>query len=165
MKKRGQVSIEFIFLVVFMVTYITTSVMPTMAVTDGATQEVARLGNAKIAAQKLADAIETIDSSPVQAKKTIQLFVPEKTQIECNPGQRTIEYESEMENRTPNPKPCPNSGDPNCCEDIGGDLYCRGIIQVGGSTNFSCAPIGGPVLKEVTVEKNPGGGNIDITEA
>ncbi|HLD58833.1 MAG TPA: hypothetical protein VI977_04305 [archaeon] len=172
---RGQVSIEFIFLLLFIIIYITAVVMPMVNFSNNSAEEISRLGNAKIAAQKIAGTIDSVGLSPNSAKSTISVFLPEKSAITCESG--SIDYSAEMLNTwNPNdPASCP-AGATNCCATtinpvtLQETLECRGRIAV-QATDFSCSTnpngafLGGGTersLANVSISKTAGAISVGI---
>jgi hypothetical protein len=81
--KRGQISIEFILIILIALIYIHSVVQPTATIASQSTEDVTRLSQAKLAAQKLAAGINQLGANQSDGRKTISLFVPKNSSIEC----------------------------------------------------------------------------------
>lgn len=156
--KRGQVSIEFILIVLIALIYIYSVIQPTVLTASQSTEDVTRLSEAKFAAQKLAGAISQLQASSGEGKKTITLYVPKNSSVECL-GDRVI-FSAIMSNLK---KP------PQCivspCEYGCADRTCKGFVKLlggaiptcdfGGQTKIdTTAADGQSIFKEVLVKKD-----------
>lgn len=124
-------------ILVFAIIFIMTAIMPLAATANNSAEEVARLGNAKIAAQKISGGINSIYAAPSQAKTTINIFLDSGSAIECEPLASKIIFRAQMKtNDQYNPKPCSGTETANCCTD-GNPIACNGEIAV-PTANFTC---------------------------
>lgn len=146
--KRGQTSIEFILLILFVLVYISSVTNPMVATANNSAEEVSSLGNAKIASQKIANAIDYVALAP-NAKKTINVFVPENSKIIINMANNSVDFNADMDN-TENPKPCP-PGEASCCRIPDGSG--ENILVCSGQTNFSNAIT--LISEDITLDYNP----------
>jgi len=164
--KKGQVSIEFVILILFMLVYISSVAGPMVASANNTAEEISALGSAKIASQKLANAIDEVSLAP-KAKKTVSVFVPENSILEIDSASKTIKFRVEMKN-SENPKPCP-PGEENCCKTETTEererLVCSGQAEftagnVSTSLNYNPSAPGennliiGKTFAEITVYNN-----------
>ncbi|MFH1234809.1 MAG: hypothetical protein V1493_04330 [Candidatus Diapherotrites archaeon] len=92
MNRKGQTSIEFLFLFLIMLYYLTTVIQPAVDAASFKIVAVNRTGQAKLAAMKLANAINEIGSLSGDSRKTIWLFAEDCTEIKCNSATNTIDY-------------------------------------------------------------------------
>ena len=86
MNNRGQVALEFIFIMVIIVIYLFTVTRP---VTDSAKNylgDVEKMTRASNETQKLSNSIERISLLATGSQEKIMLFVPNDTNIYCYPG-------------------------------------------------------------------------------
>jgi len=97
MNKKGQISIEFILIMLIMLLYLVAVVQPTAALAANSTEDVARLSQTKFTAQKLGNSINELKSNEGHGKKTISLFVPKNSRIECDAGSGRIIFSSVMQ--------------------------------------------------------------------
>jgi len=82
--RKGQVSIEFLLLLIIMLLYIQLIIMPTIDFSANYAEDAIRLGEARFSAEKLANTIDYIALSSGESKQTIKLFVPKDANISCN---------------------------------------------------------------------------------
>ena len=141
--QKGQVSIEFILILVFVIIYITTVISPLVNLANNSAEEVSRIGNAKIAAQKIADAVNSLSIAPSEAKTTIKIFLDHLSAVRCdksNPAEPKITFEAAIVDKTANPKPCVSPETTNCCPTPAAatdPLICNGEVPV-STSNFTC---------------------------
>lgn len=92
LNRKGQVAIEFILLLVIMVSFIHAIILPTVYTSIGYVEDVARLSEIKLATENLMSAIDYVALSPGDAKRTVNIFVPEDGAIFLSPPgpQRTV---------------------------------------------------------------------------
>ncbi|MFH1586392.1 MAG: hypothetical protein ABID38_00885 [Candidatus Diapherotrites archaeon] len=81
--RRGQASIEIIMLVMIIALFIQTVVNPSLTIAAASGKETARIGQARFAAEKLANTIDAVSVAPGENKRTITLFVPGNTILTC----------------------------------------------------------------------------------
>ena len=97
MNSFGQTSVEFLFLFLVMLLYLQVVIQPKVDEATGGIVAVNRAGQAKLAAQKLANAINEVNAISGESTKTIWLFIEDHTTVWCNPGGKTIDFEVESE--------------------------------------------------------------------
>ncbi len=147
------------FLLVFVIIFIASTAIPAVDLANNSAEEISRLGNTKISAQKLADGIDAISISPSSAKSTIKLFVEDKSAIDCNfedSANRKIDFNAEMIVSQYNPYSNNCGGNP---------LVCTGeaVLSAPQSVPIECAfDSGSPIINgkqfaEVIIEKNSSG--------
>lgn len=83
MNKKGQASIEFLFLVSIAMIYLSTVVLPSVELAKSAADDVTGLGQTRMAAEKLANAIDSVAAASGEARQTITLLVPARGEISC----------------------------------------------------------------------------------
>ena len=120
--RRGQISIEFILIVLIIIIYIHSVVQPTLMIATESAQDTTRISNVKLAAEKLAGTINQLEASQGNGRKTIDLFVPEKSYVECTPT--SIDFGATLSDRLGTPAGCSNG-------------MCSSSIQT-LATNLSC---------------------------
>ncbi len=81
--RRGQASIEIIMLVMIIALFIQTVINPSLTIAAASAKETAKVGQARFAAEKLANTIDAVSVAPGENKRTITLFVPGNTIITC----------------------------------------------------------------------------------
>ena len=151
LKSKGQISIEFILIILIVLIYIHSVIQPTAKAAAQSTEDVARLAQTKLAAQKLGAAINELQANQSDGKKTIELFVPKDGTVTCNGSANVIEFSATMSSLR-NPQGCTNK-------------VCSGSVKLitGAGSGLSC--FGGSnasnVFREVTVSKTNSG--IDVS--
>jgi len=83
-KGQGQASIELILLLVVILLLVQTIIIPSREVAKKSAEDVSSMAIVRSQAQKLANAIELVDSSASGAKQTIHLMIPQHSKIGCN---------------------------------------------------------------------------------
>lgn len=78
---KGQTTIEFLLVTLIALVYLQAVVQPGILQSTGSLEDVQRITQAKIEAQKIANAIEEISLINGSAKKEVMLLVPKKTEI------------------------------------------------------------------------------------
>jgi hypothetical protein len=112
MKKnqKGQIALEFMLLLVFILMFISAIVLPNIEFAGAATQEIERMGQARIAAEKIASVVERLEHQSTEAKQTTIVFVPKDTNLLCEPGANgRIGFELEL--RSSPATACENDSD------------------------------------------------------
>ena len=155
MNIRGQVSIEFILLIIIGLIYIHTAIWPVVNDAAAAAEDVKAVSDTKIAAQKLANAMNEAAASNGESRKTIQLFLPAGAAMACDPGNNEIKYGLQITGLYKRvPVGCVTPTD------------CTGSVKLLAGANPDCTAITqagkieGPLFKEVVVEKI--GGSISV---
>lgn len=91
---RGQASIEFILLIMLMLLYIQTLILPEIDIGRSAAKGAIGLGEARFAAEKIVNAVNYVGSSSGEAKETISVFVPKGAVLQCESDGITVkDYE------------------------------------------------------------------------
>lgn len=81
--RKGQVTIEFMLLLTLIMIYLTTIVQPSLAVAESAVKDASGLAKARLAAEKLANAVNGVGVSSGEARRSISLFIPKNAEISC----------------------------------------------------------------------------------
>ncbi len=92
LNKKGQVSIEFLFIFMIALVYIYSVVQPGIDIASEALEDVSGTSQAKLAAEKIANAANELFVSDGEGKKTIHILVPENAVVSCNPAAGEIEF-------------------------------------------------------------------------
>lgn len=106
--KKGQVTIEFLFIFMIALIYIFSVVQPSITIAEAALRDVTATSQARLAAESLANAANQLMVSEGEAKKTISILVPEKTTIKCSPATPAIEFQVALSNSLETVGKCPN---------------------------------------------------------
>ncbi|MFA6268793.1 MAG: class III signal peptide-containing protein [archaeon] len=110
--QKGQVALEFIFLLLIVIVYLTTVTMPLGKETTALVNDVESVTKANNEVQKLTNAINEVSLLGVGSRKTVTVFAPQDTNIYCNAA--SISFETKL-NQQPYPKQCPSG---NCRKDF-----------------------------------------------
>ncbi len=101
LNKRGQTSVEFLFLFLIMLIYVNTTVYPNMNISRAYIEETHRLGQARLAIKQIANAVTEVAAS---------------RELICDETNNKIQFEVEMNNSiTINPDPEGNTCGGNTC--------------------------------------------------
>ncbi|MBI5884730.1 hypothetical protein HZB89_01385 [archaeon] len=93
---KGQASIEFLLIIVIMIVFIQTIVQPAVLASADALEDVRQVGETKAAAQKLVNALDELSLAGDNAVKTIFIFVPGNSVIECSQLDSRIVYAASL---------------------------------------------------------------------
>jgi len=81
--KKGQTVLEFLFLVMIVIIYLTTLVVPMAKDAQTALTDTEKIARANNETQKLANAIQKVSILGDGTRQTVDLFIPEDTTIYC----------------------------------------------------------------------------------
>lgn len=166
MKSKGQVSIEFMLIILIALIYIQFIQATALGPATASTEDTVRLGQAKLAAQKLANSINEIAASSGEGKKTIHLFIPKYSSLRCDSSKVyfTAALESYYYNPTnPDPPPHPDCGDSDvfggrelfkCSGDV---ALVEGVSFLGGDCMHPRDAADNPISVTVEIRKTPAG--------
>ena len=82
--KKGQLSVEFVLIMVMILLYVSTLIQPKIVQFQGISGETFGLGYTSLAANKIINAIDLVQLSGKDTVQTITVFVPENGNIICN---------------------------------------------------------------------------------
>ncbi len=152
MNKRGQVSIEFILLIVIALVYIYGTVWPLIDDARFAAEDVQRVSDTKISAQKLANALNEAAANSGESKRTIHLLVPNKASISCDTANSEIDFTVNVNKMHGRPAPSEN------CSETGDPLYFECTSSIALLDTPTCTPnkIQGPLVRAVVVTNSSG---------
>ena len=124
---RGQISIEYILLVIILLIYLQSFVQPVFESSIHSSQDVAAIGQASAAARKLAQSIDFVGGSPADMKQTISFYLPANTTLSCSGAPApAVQYTATIS--LPHPA-CNNT------------TSCSGSISVLGSLALNCGSL------------------------
>jgi hypothetical protein len=140
MNKRGQASIEFMFLILISIVYLTTAVMPMAKNVQGIAYDTENISRANGETQKIVNAITNISMQSTGSKETLMVFIPENTVIFCAPTK--ISFTATLKE-----KPFPAQ-----CNSLG---VCVKEFTLPSTTQMNCtqAQVAGPVATKIVIEK------------
>lgn len=137
--RKGQISVEFIILLLIMLIFIQTIVQPSLAVSLNASEDVSRLGQLRATSEKLVNASDYLHLSPEGSIQTIGIYIPSNSKLQCNAN--TISFEIEL--NSPHRECVTQSGITTCQKSLPviGQLNCSGFgagqeIATGDSDSY-----------------------------
>ncbi len=138
--QRGQTVLEFLFLILIIIVYITATIVPLTkdagaAVTD--TEIIARANNET---QKITNIINEVARMSNGARQNITVFVPDRTTITCNDKNFSFDVNLSLK---PYPAQCNSNG--TCTKFF--------ITAQNAPVNCSLKQIIGPSKKQILIEK------------
>lgn len=151
--KKGQVSIEFILLIVIALVYIYGTVGPLINDATTAAEDVQRVSDTKISAQKLANAINEAAAGSGESKRTIHLIVPAKATVKCDSAKITFVVDiSKLQSRLAPSTVCVEKTDSD------GKAYFECTSSLDLLATPTCTPneMQGPLFKAVIVTNSAG---------
>lgn len=118
MKQRGQVAIEFIFILLIIIIYIFTVTKPLIDSSVSAVDDIERISKIKNETEKLSNAVNETHLLGNGTKRTIFLFIPNNARIFCE--ENLIGFSATINDSEVNPEVqvCAN----NIC-DYNADIY------------------------------------------
>ncbi|MFH1256138.1 MAG: hypothetical protein V1494_02490 [Candidatus Diapherotrites archaeon] len=142
--KKGQVTVEFLLLLLVMLLYVQTIIQPNIQITAAAAQDVSNVGRGVAELQKFYNAVLDVSNSGGDAKRTATLFIPPETTFTCSDSSAKVEILlSDTLSSYPVSSLSCNSGTNACTKEI--SLTSLGVI---------CSEsITGPVAKSLKIEK------------
>ena len=153
--KQGQVSIEFMLLVVFVLVFLGTAVFPSLDLGVATVRDVRGIAESRVAAEKIANSLESLKGQGVAARETMTILVPQNGLISCDATPPNgIVFSFALNG--PSVTACQNDDDAN-------DSLCTKKFKVGFA--FSCAnfPIQGPQAASVVIQKSPANATVTRT--
>jgi len=140
--QKGQAAIEFMFIILIVIIYLSTVVIPLTNDSKNAINDVDSISRANNETQKIVNAIQRVSSFGEGTKETVVLIVPQKTNIICL--DKNISFRVELTS-TPYPAQCPTG---NCTKTFllpqNQTMDCRNPIVIG------------PVKTKIVIEKSAG---------
>ncbi|MDO8538771.1 MAG: hypothetical protein Q7S21_07885 [archaeon] len=88
---KGQVSVEFMLLIVIVLLYIQTVIQPSLQIAANSVNDSVRVGQARFAVEKIANAVEFAQSTYGTTKQTIKILIPKDSEIECFEAENKFE--------------------------------------------------------------------------
>jgi len=99
LRERGQVSIEFLFVFMIALVYIHSVVQPSIDIASASIEDVSRVSQARLAAEKLANSVNELLVSDGQGKKTIHILVPENSSVSCDNSLPAIKFNVKLSDK------------------------------------------------------------------
>lgn len=171
LNKKGQVSIEFILILVVVLLYIQVLVIPVVRNAIMVGEDVTALAQAKSSAQKLVNAVDFVQYSTGDSQITLNLFAPKNTRLIFDSAARAVNFtaliEGEPEFLT-NVKNSPNKAPGTTCTDVSPtSITCTGNLEViDGVPLTGSVDVGGEnfgVLSKVRVSKDSTSNTVTVS--
>jgi len=139
--KKGQASIEFMFLILISIVYLTTAVVPMARNAQGLAYDTENVSRVNSEAQKIVNAITNISMQSTGSRETLLIFVPADSNISCFPTR--ISFTTTLKE-----KPYPGQ----CSASTG---VCTKDFTLPSSAQMDCKiqGINGPVAAKIIIEK------------
>jgi len=157
--RKGQMAIEFILIVILMLLYIQTIILPSISIAEASVDDSTRVAQARFAAERLSSTLAYVDAVNGASRKTINIYVPGDTSLKCdvsgadNTVSFTVKLNEELANRAV----------PLCTEDADGwkcskEFSIPDSVSTCGSGAVFDLQVRG--LYSIRVEKDAGTGEV-----
>ena len=145
--KRGQVSIEFMLLVVFILVFLSSTVFPSIDLSVSTVRDVRAVAESRVAAEKIANTVESLKGQSIAARETLAIIIPKNAVINCDLATTPFGILFSYTLEGPGVTACQNDDDTI-------DSVCTKKFPV--STDFSCVnfPVQGPQTASVVIQKS-----------
>lgn len=139
--QRGQTVLEFLFLLLVIIVYLTTAVIPMAKNGQELVSDTENIAKANNEAQKLSLAIGQVSMLGENSRQTIDLFIPRNTTISCNTASNSINFIAQVKAK-PFPAQCP-AGE------------CTKFFNAPNGVSLNCLmlPTAGPQKATIKIEK------------
>ena len=160
--QRGQTVLEFLFIVLIIIIYLTTLVIPMSKDAQNAISDTEKLSRANNETQKIVNAIEKVSLLGIDSRETVDVFVPEDTQIKCdNTSGLSFEVTLKLQ---PYPEITGNTTTTGCNSATG--KCTKTFAKPANVTTLTCNLSSLPQYSKVSVTaEKTGAGTITLTEA
>ena len=101
---KGQAALEFIFIILIVIVYLTTVTMPLVKDAQNILADVESIGRGNNEAQKIANSINEVWTMGDGSRQTLNIFLPANTTLRC--ADNNISFEATLLQR-PFPSQCP----------------------------------------------------------
>jgi len=144
MKTKGQASIEFMFLILISIVYITTVVVPMAKNAQGLVYDTENISRTNSEAQKIVNAITNISMQSAGSRETVTVFIPADSNITCSSSKISFATTLSIKERATIPSQC----DPIT-------FTCSKEFMLPSSAQIDCKipGINGPVATKIIIEK------------
>ncbi len=131
LNSSGQTSVEFLFIFMIMLFYLQIVIQPNVQDASESIIAVNRIGQAKMNAMKLANAVNEVTALGGESSKSIWLFLGDGTSVWCDEADKEIKYKATVGVNL--------AEEFNSCTDLGGGKHeCEGAIKVLDDTTLNC---------------------------
>jgi hypothetical protein len=137
--QRGQTTIEFLFIILITIVYITTVTTPLVKSAQTIIYDTENISRTNNETQKIVNTINELATLSSGSRQTINIFLPENTSIYC--ANKNISFTTVLK-QEPWPTQCPNG---NCTKTLTPIL----------NTDLNCTPstLVGPLKTKLVIEK------------
>jgi len=130
--QKGQITIEFILILIIMLIFAQTIILPNLFSSINSIKDVSSLAYARNAAKKIADAIDFLSLNSSDSALQIEIFLPANTSLRCDPSAKKIFFSSKI--LLPH-EACENDEDANA-------EICTKSIPTISTLTFNCNAFG-----------------------
>jgi len=162
LKEKGQVSIEFILIVVIALVYINVVVWPSVLESSRSASDIKAVADTKLSAMRLSNAINEATMASGDMKRSVNIFIPEGGKINWTASAataNTLQYEVLLDYGGGNPDPV-NCVQALCIDAISDCWKCNSYIELLSDAwnawipNANLTPdMDGPLFRKVVIEK------------
>ena len=92
LNEHGQVTIEFLLVLVIMLLYVQVLVIPISDSAVQAIEDVSRVANATLSTSKIVDNISFVSSLPGNSRQVVYIYVPKDSEITCNQLNNSVDF-------------------------------------------------------------------------
>ncbi len=140
--QRGQAALEFMFIILVVIVYLSTVVIPLTQDSKSAVTDIDALSKANNESQKVINAIERVSTFGEGSKETLLLFLPANTTLTC--ADKNISFQTILTAK-PYPAQCMTG-------------TCTKFYSIPQSQTLDCKvpSITGPVKQKIVIEKSSG---------
>ncbi len=132
LNSTGQTSVEFLFIFMIMLFYLEIVIQPNVRDASESIIAVNRIGQAKMNAMKLANAINEATALGGESSKSIWLFLGDNTSVWCDEAEKAIKYRADIGVSL--------AEEFNSCTDLADNKHeCDGTIKVLDDTTLNCS--------------------------
>jgi len=138
--QKGQTVLEFLFLILIIIIYITATIIPLTKDANSAITDTEIIARANNETQKITNTINEVARMSSGTRQTITVFVPDRTKIICNDTNFSFDVNLSLK---PYPAQCNTNG------------ICTKYFQTAQNTVVNCSLefIIGPSKKQIIIEK------------
>jgi hypothetical protein len=138
--QKGQASLEFLFLVLIVIVYLTTTIMPLTKDASSAVSDVDSLAKANNETQKIINSINRVAAYGEGTRETLNILIPQNTTLFC--ADTNISFKTTLL-ANPYPSQCPSG-------------ICNKYFPTPQNTTLDCKlqTIIGPTKAQIIIEKS-----------
>jgi len=140
--RKGQISMEFILLVIVMLLYMQVIIQPLADISVSSVDDVTRLTQVKLASEKLVNIADYISSQSNESKFSTTLIIPRDANISCDDPAGSVTYRIILQEQTDSVN-CSALGQNSVCSKsiafMNPDVGCAGMPEIAGPRSANVA--------------------------